>query len=234
MSSPEPASCRPTRNINSIGGDEMAQIVSLRWIRAIHLISAWLGERAPARRRRVLACLAGSGLLLASCAPGSGLPPLANTPSGPYRLGVDEQVRIITFGEAQMTGQFQVNDRGSIAVPLLGPVPAAGLTTSQLEQSIAQRLQDKKILLNPSVSVEVVRYRPIFILGEVNRPGEYPYQPGMTVLTAVAIAGGFTYRAQTGYASIVREINNHGVEGRVPRSANVMPGDVINIYERYF
>ena len=95
-------------------------------------------------------------------------------------------------------------------------------------------LQDKKILLNPSVSVEIIEYRPIFILGEVAKPGQYPYEPGMTVLTAVAIAGGFTYRAQTGYASILRRVDNHAFEGRVPRGEDVVPGDVITIFERYF
>jgi polysaccharide biosynthesis/export protein len=177
----------------------------------------------------VVACL-----LLASCAPGSGLPPLANTPAGPYRLGVDEQVRVVVFGQDQLTGQFRVNDRGSISVPLLGPIPAAGLTTGQLENSIASRLKEKKILVDPSVSVEVLSYRPVFILGEVTKPGQYPYEPGMTVLTTVAIAGGFTYRAETGYASILRTANGHSVEGKVGRGQEVLPGDVITIFERYF
>ena len=159
---------------------------------------------------------------------------MLETPAGPYRLGVGEQVRIITFGEEQLTGQFRVNDRGTIAIPLLGAIPASGLTTAELEHSIAQRLRDKKVLLDPSVSVEVLTYRPVFILGEVNKPGEYPYQPGMTVLTAVTIAGGFTYRAQTDYASILRPIDGHAVEGRVNRGTEVRPGDVITIFERYF
>jgi polysaccharide export outer membrane protein len=173
-------------------------------------------------------------LLLAACSPGSDLPVLQATPAGPYRLGVGEDVRVITFGEERLTGQFRVNDRGDIAVPLLGTIPADGLTTTELEQSIAKQLTVKKVLLNPSVSVEVLQYRPVFILGEVSKPGEYPYQPGMTVLTAVSIAGGFTYRAETGYASILRTTDGHSVEGRVPRGMEVRPGDVIDIFERYF
>jgi polysaccharide biosynthesis/export protein len=173
-------------------------------------------------------------VLLASCAPGSGLPPLPTTESGPYRLGPDDQVRIVTFGEDRLTGQFAVDDSGNIAVPLLGVLPAAGLTTAELDNAIKQRLVEKKVLVDPSVSVEVVGYRPIFVLGEVSKPGQYPYQPGMTVLTAVAVAGGFTYRAQTNDASILRQINGHAVEGRVPRGMDVHPGDVITIFERYF
>jgi polysaccharide biosynthesis/export protein len=175
-----------------------------------------------------------TSLMLAGCSPGSGLPPLPTTTAGPYHLGVGDEVRIITFGEERLTSQFKVNDRGEIAIPLLGNVHASGLTTSELERNISSKLIEKKVLLDPSVSVEVVTYRPVFILGEVVKPGQYPYQPGMTVLTAVAIAGGFTYRAQTDYASILRRTDNHAVEGRAPRGTEVRPGDVIDIYERYF
>lgn len=170
----------------------------------------------------------------ASCSPGSDLPPLSPPPAGPYRLGVNEEVRVITFGEQQLTGQFRIDDKGDIAVPLLGAIPAMGRTTGELERSIAKRLKDKGIMQEPSVLVDIVSYRPMFILGEVNKPGQYPYQPGMTVLTAVAMAGGFTYRAVTDYASILREADGHTVEGRVPRSMPVEPGDVIDIYERHF
>jgi polysaccharide biosynthesis/export protein len=181
-------------------------------------------------RRSTLVPLLGS----ASCSTGSSLPPLAEGSVGPYRLAVDDQVRIITFGQEQLTGQFRVNDRGQIAVPLLGAISASGLTSSELERQIEQELKQKKVLLDPSVSVEVTSYRPMFILGEVAKPGQYPYEPGMTVLTAVAIAGGFTYRAQTNYASLLRTVNGHSVEGRVPRGMAVLPGDVITILERYF
>jgi polysaccharide export outer membrane protein len=195
----------------------------------LRLIAAgW--RRAPGTA--ATAALALAALLLVAC--GSGLPPLPNTPAGPYRLGVDDDVRIITFGEGQLTGQFRVNDRGIIAIPLLGAIPAAGKTTAELEHTIEQQLKDKRVLLDPSVSVEVLSYRPIFILGEVEKPGQYPYQPGMTVLTAVAIAGGFTYRAETGDASILRTTNGHSVEGRVRRGRAVQPGDVITIFQRYF
>jgi polysaccharide biosynthesis/export protein len=179
---------------------------------------------------------AGAALLLGvtSCSPGSDLAALPDTPPGPYRLGVNEEVRVITFGQEQLTGQFRINDRGNIVVPLLGEIPANDLTTTQLQQAIASRLKEKQLVEHPDVSVDVVSYRPVFILGEVSKPGQYPYQPGMTVLTAVAVAGGFTYRAVTDYASILRTADGHGVEGRVPRNMLVQPGDVIDIYERHF
>jgi polysaccharide export outer membrane protein len=182
----------------------------------------------------IRAGMAAACLLLAACSPGSGLPPLPATQAGPYRLGVGDEMRIITFGEERLTGQFRVNDRGEVAIPLLGTVQANGLTTTELEHNIARQLVVKKVLLDPSVSVEVLGYRPVFILGEVSKPGQYPYQPGMTVLTAVAVAGGFTYRAETDYASILRTTDTHAVEGRVPRGTEVRPGDVIDVFERYF
>jgi polysaccharide export outer membrane protein len=188
-----------------------------------------LREFRPFRSGLAAACL-----LLAACSSGANLPPLPATATGPYRLGVGDEMRIITFGEERLTGQFRVNDRGEIAIPLLGTIRADGLTTAELERSIDQQMVAKKVLLNPSVSVEVLSYRPVFILGEVSKPGQYPYQPGMTVLTAVAVAGGFTYRAETHYASILRSTDDHSVEGRAPRGTEVRPGDVIDIQERYF
>ena len=190
-------------------------------------------HRAPFRVDLALILLL-CGALLAGCSPGSGLPPLSATTSGPYQLGVNDLVRIITFGDEHLTGQFRVNDRGNIAIPLLGAVKADGFTTSELEDSIAQRLSDKKLLLDPSVSVEVLTYRPVFVLGEVAKPGEFPYQPGMTVLTAVSLAGGYTYRAETAYASILRKVDGRSIEGRAGRGVDVRPGDVINIFPRYF
>jgi len=191
-------------------------------------------RRAGSALRRTATVSAVSALLLAGCAPGSGLPPLPQTQTGPYTLGAGEQVRVVVFGQTQLTGRFTVSDRGEIAVPLLGQIPASGLTTDQLGASIAEDLKDKKILLDPSVSVEVATYRPVFILGEVVKPGQYPYEPGMTALTTIAIAGGFTYRAQTGYVSILRTIDGHAFEGRATRGEPILPGDVVTVYERYF
>jgi polysaccharide export outer membrane protein len=179
----------------------------------------------------LLLCL---GLLSACSDPAGGLPPVPQADVTQYKLGPGDQVRIITFSDEQLTGEFRVDDSGRIAMPLLGPVKAAGLTTSQLENEVAQQLQSRNLYKNPSVAVEVINYRPIFILGEVNRPGQYPYQPGMTVVTAVAVAGGYTYRAVEDEASIVRNINGKPVEGRANRATPLRPGDVVTIYERMF
>lgn len=119
-------------------------------------------------------------------------------------------------------------------MPLLGNVHAAGLTPKQLEDQTSELLRNSKLFRNPSVSVEIVAYRPIFVLGEVNHPGQYPYQPGMTVLTAVSIAGGFTYRAVENSFSVVRTAGERSMEGRASRQTFLQPGDVITVYERTF
>jgi len=113
-------------------------------------------------------------------------------------------------------------------------VRAAGLTSTELEAAVAAALRRGKLVHNPSVAVEIIAYRPIYVLGEVNRPGQYPYQPGMTVVTAVAVAGGFTYRAVEGYAAIVRSTEGKAMEGKATRQTFVQPGDVITVLERRF
>jgi polysaccharide export outer membrane protein len=172
--------------------------------------------------------------LLAGCQPGGDLPLLPAPANTAYTLGPGDQIRVITFGEQTLTGQFAVADSGSVAIPLLGPLHAAGLTTNQFAGEIAAQLRDKNLIRNPSVSVEVATYRPIFVLGEVNKPGEYPYRPGMTLLSVVALAGGFTYRAVEDTASVVRPQDGKPAEGRVGRDAPLLPGDVVTIFERNF
>ena len=172
--------------------------------------------------------------LLSACAPGQNLPVLTATRADIYRLGVDDQIRVITYGEDQLSEDYRIDNSGNIAVPLLGSVHAAGLSTRQLGDEISADLESKKLLRNPSVSIEVTAYRPIFVLGEVVKPGQYPYQPNMTMLTAVASAGGFTYRAIQGYAYVIRQGTDRAEEGRLQPQGYVVPGDVIKIYERTF
>ena len=173
-------------------------------------------------------------LFLGACAGrGSDLPRLPPT-NGEYRLGPGDQLRIITAGDDALTGEFRVADNGRIALPLLGPVDAATRTARGLQDDIATRLRDAGLFRDPSVSVEVIGTRPVYVLGEVNRPGQYPFQSGMTVVSAVAAAGGFTYRAIPDYAGVVRMAEGSTLEGRAIRRDLVQPGDVITIYERRF
>ena len=170
----------------------------------------------------------------AACAPGRDLPFLNAERLKDYRLGVSDQVRVVTYGEEQLSDSYRVADNGSIAFPLLDRIHAQGLTVHELADRIAEALRKEQILRQPSVSVEITAYRPVFVLGEVTKPGEYPYQPGMTFLTLVAEAGGFTDRAIQDYAYAVRTNNQHEEKGRVLPENFLQPGDVIKVYERVF
>lgn len=173
-------------------------------------------------------------LWLSGCAPGHDLRPLPGLSGGEYRLAPGDMVRVITYGEDPLTGEFRVSDQGMIALPLAGSVKAAGQTPHELEDVVAATLKKRGMLTRPSVSVEVSAYRPIYVLGEVNKPGQYPYQPGMTVVSAAAVAGGFTYRAVQDYASVVRTVDGDSAEGKVRRDGLIQPGDVITVFERRF
>lgn len=150
-----------------------------------------------------------------------------------YRLGSGDELRVTVFGEDSMTGNYKVDGAGIISLPLIGNVQAGNLTVPELQMRIAQHLS-QGFLVNPRVSVQVMNYRPFFILGEVNRPNQYPYVEGMKVINAVAMAGGFTYRANEDNMSIVR--GNDATRTKQPAnpSSFVMPGDTIEIQERFF
>jgi polysaccharide biosynthesis/export protein len=186
---------------------------------------------AIGRRVSVVVLVAG---LIGACSPGSSLLPLPEYDGINYRLGVGDQVRLITFGVEPLTGTFRIDDGGNLDLPLVGMVHAAGLTPGEFRQSLTSIVLQKKLLNAPSLSVEVLEYRPIFVLGEVNHPGQYPYQPGMRVLTAVAVAGGFTYRAVEGHVRDLRSVTGTAVTGKAGQDAFVAPGDVITVLERYF
>lgn len=151
----------------------------------------------------------------------------------PYRLDAADKLRITTFGEPSLTGEFQVSDAGTVSFPLIGPVRATGLTINEFQKSVAAKLRDG-YLRDPKVSVELLGYRPYYILGEVNKPGEYPYMPGLTVMKAVATANGFTYRANTKRVYIKRPRDQAEVRYPLTATIRVAPGDIIRIEERFF
>ncbi|MBK1658514.1 polysaccharide biosynthesis/export family protein [Paracraurococcus ruber] len=175
-------------------------------------------------------------LAVAACGgPGAGLPPLPDATQAAYRLGPEDQVRVTVFNDPRLTGDFRVSDAGTIALPLVGTVAASGHTTQEVERGIEREMKQKNLFRDPSVAVQVTSYRPIFVLGMAEKPGQFPYQPGMTALTAVAVAGGFNYRAIRDYVSVTR-IGPDGrpAEYRATREALVQPGDVVTVFERRF
>jgi polysaccharide export outer membrane protein len=151
----------------------------------------------------------------------------------PYLLDAGDSVRITVFEQPDLTKSYAVDQAGYISFPLVGAVAARGHTPSQIEAQIAAKLRDG-YLRDPDVSVEVDRYRPIFIMGEVGAAGQYSYVPGMTVQKAIAAAGGFSPRANQADVDITREINGKVMTGRVLTSDPLLPGDTVYVRERLF
>lgn len=150
-----------------------------------------------------------------------------------YRLGAGDRIKVIVYGHQDLSGEFEIDGEGKVSLPLIQDVAAAGSSLRELEDAITDKLKPD-YLKNPRVSVEVLNYRPFYILGKVNAPGSYPYVNGMTVINAVALAGGFTYRAKTKKVVIIR--GNDPAQNREPAGPDtqVLPGDVIEVPERRF
>lgn len=180
---------------------------------------------------RSIALTAGATLVTAAC---------STIPATPddvaqlteYRLGPGDQLRITVFNEAELTGQYIVGSQGTISYPLVGEVHAAGLTLAEFSTQLQTALA--AYIRAPNVSVEVANYRPFFILGEVQRPGTYPYSASLTVLNAVATAGGFTYRANQNRVFIRHANEQEERSYPLTIATPVLPGDTVRIGERLF
>jgi len=151
----------------------------------------------------------------------------------PYTLDAGDKLRVVVFGQAGISNSYLVDAGGNVSMPLIGVVPARGLTTQQLSQRIAARLKQGYVR-EPHVSVEVEAYRPFFILGEVTNPGQYPYVANMTAETAVAIAGGFAPRAFKQTIDLTRNTQGQQVRAEVPITTPLRPGDTVVVKERWF
>lgn len=158
--------------------------------------------------------------------------PAAPSNAGPGQLGKGDKIKLTVFGEEDLSGEFEIDSTGSLAMPLVGDIPVSGLTPRDLEKKIAEILE-KGYLKNPRVNIEVLNFRPFFILGEVNKPGSYAYSNDMSVINAVALGGGYTTRAKIGQVKI-RRAASPDKEEWVGEEAKVFPGDAIRVEERFF
>jgi polysaccharide export outer membrane protein len=182
-----------------------------------------------------------SVLLLLTCAlpVGACMPttlhtgPLDGAPDGPYLLSSGDRLRIMVFGQDNLANIHTVDGEGYVSMPLIGPLRVAGGTTRDAARSIEAKLRNGYVR-EPKVTVEIEAHRPFFILGEVLTPGQFPYVAGMSIQTAVAIAGGFTPRANQTYAEITRPRRDGPVIANVPITYPMKPGDTIVIKERWF
>jgi len=150
-----------------------------------------------------------------------------------YVLGPGDKLKVTVFGNDDLSGETEVDPSGLVTLPLIQQIPAAGKTILQLEQEIRNKLSPD-FVKNPRLSIEVMNYRPFYIIGEVKNPGSYPFVAGMTVVNAIALAGGYTYRANKDEVQIVRATDPSRKPTLAQRSDIVLPGDVVEVKERLF
>jgi len=194
-----------------------------------------LSNRAYVSR---LSLLLISGLALSGCADGTGVPAPnyatseAQTLSRAYRLGIGDKLRVVVFGESNLSGETEVGTLGTVDIPLVGDVPAKGRTLSQFRRAVVDKLSNG-YLKNPKVTVEVLNYRPIYVHGEVKTGGEFPYRTGVRMRDVIATAGGYTYRANKSVLFLERD-GHPPYRITMPTDMPVLPGDNIRVPERFF
>ena len=156
------------------------------------------------------------------------------SPAEGYRLEPGNQVRLTVFSQDNLSGSFTLDATGAIALPLVGSVPARGITAAELASRVENTLRKNGYMRDPKVAVEVQTFRPFYVLGEVRQPGEFPYMTGMTVLSAVARAGGYDYRAVEDEVELVRQVGDAQKEYRAVERTPILPGDIIKVHQRRF
>lgn len=152
-----------------------------------------------------------------------------------YVLGPGDKLAVSVYGEEDLSfEEIRVGDGGNITYPFLGVIRAEGRTANDFEQYIRRGLIDGHFLINPEVTVRIIEYRPFYIDGEVNEPGSYPYEPGLTLRKAVSVAGGFTERASRSKINVLSE-GSSGSPAQVDSlDVSVRPGDIITVEQRFF
>ena len=156
-----------------------------------------------------------------------------NQPDSNYQLGAGDKLSITVFNQDDLSGEYTINGSGRFTMPFIDKIQAAGLTIPDLIEVIIGKLMPD-YLLNPRVSIEVLNFRPYYIIGEVSSPGAYPFVEGISYLNAVAIAGGFSYRARQKYVMVKRKGDADGKEVKLKLDSFVLPGDIIRVTERLF
>lgn len=160
-------------------------------------------------------------------------PPAAAAIDSGYRLAPGDRLRINVFNQPDLSGEFQLDSEGRFSMPLIGTVEADGLTPAALEQHLVDRFRPD-YLVNPRVFIQVLNARLYYLIGEAQGTGAFPYVPGMTYLTAIANAGGFTYRAKQDFVYVIRGDDPEQRELKLSVDEKVQPGDIIRVAERLF
>lgn len=150
-----------------------------------------------------------------------------------YKLDAGDKIKIDIFNQPDLSGEFQLDSEGQLSLPLIGRVEAKGLTAAELEKVLVGRFKPD-YLVNPRIFIQVGIYKPYYLVGEVSGTGAFPYVAGMTYLTAIANAGGYSYRAKQDVVYVIRADDPEQKELKLSVEEKVQPGDIIRIAERLF
>lgn len=199
---------------------------------------AAVGDGATMNKCISWAAILAMALQLGACITDYGPVTTDSVPITPYavasRLQTGDQLKVIVFGEEALSGIYDISPAGTVSMPLIGPITAAGRTRAEVEHAITEAYAKGKFLQEPKITVSVVGFRPIYVFGEVGTPGKYAYTSGLDVLTAVATAGGFSYRASRTSVLIRHAGEEVWQEYSLAAPVPVEPGDLIRVPERYF
>lgn len=182
----------------------------------------------------IVAALAGSSVVTGCASATGGMSDLPASGLSVARLEPGDKIKVTVADLKGADGEYAVDQSGAISLPLVDEVKIRGLTMREAEQAIEATLLEKRILVRPDVTIQAVSLRPIYVLGEVGKPGEYEFREGLTVFSIVSLAGGYTYRADTKSMVITRTVDGRKVTAKASENTVVMPGDQIRIVEKWF
>jgi polysaccharide export outer membrane protein len=211
----------------------------MRWIGVLAFSALLLavGSASPAQAQSSLPGPTAEHPMSMAVAPPSTSPfvaPVQGPEDENYKLGSGDKIKLVVYGEDDLGGEYLVDGSGQVQLPLLGQVPAAGMTIHQFVASVTNLFISEGYLKRPRVSVEVENYRPFYIIGEVKTPGQYPYISGMNALNAIALAGGYTYRADDTVVYVRRNGSTNEAKAPADQNTKIGPGDIVRVGERVF
>lgn len=187
------------------------------------------------RHKVMLPLLAAAVLVAPACSSSTaGLTAFPPVKSAEYKLTTGDKIRVTVQDLKDANGDYTIDQTGSISLPMIKEVNVSDKTLREAQAAVEQAYVSQQILVRPKVSIQAIELRPIYILGEVGKPGEYPYRDGLTIFAAVSLAGGYTYRADLKSMVVTRTVNGRRVTGSGDENTEVMPGDQIRVVEKWF
>lgn len=187
------------------------------------------------KHKMMLPILAVAVLVAPACSSSTaGLGSLPPVKAAEYRLAPGDKIRVVVQDLKDATAEYTVDQTGTISLPFIKDVKIGDKTQREAQAAIENAFISQQILVRPNVSIQAIELRPIYVLGEVNKPGQYSYREGMTIFAAVSLAGGYTYRADVKAMVVTRTVDGRKITAAGSENTDVLPGDQIRVVEKWF